>query len=194
MIGRCSANQDASIKRSVHQIACLFSMLGMALGSAVAKAAEPASPFRAMMALIEQHCLRCHDSPEAKGGLDLSNHAGWLRGGDGGPVMVPGQPDQSFLLQRIEQGSMPPLNDGRALDKHEIAIVAEWIRAGANWDADAKPARASSSAPVSRFRGPCCESYAGRRRRAIRRGVLRPSQIAGPQNLPGPPTIESDRR
>ena len=194
MIGRCSANQDASITRSVHQIACLFSMLGMALGSAVAQAAEPASPFRAMMALIEQHCLRCHDGPEAKGGLDLSNHAGWLRGGDGGPVIVPGQPDQSFLLQRVEQGSMPPLNDGRALEKQEIAIVAEWIRSGAIWGADAKPARSSTSATVGPTCGPCCESFAGRRRRVICRAGLRPGRTAGLQNPPGPPTSESGRR
>lgn len=194
MIGRCSANQDASIKRSVLQIACLFSMLGMALGSAVAQAAEPASPFQAMMDLVQQHCLRCHDGPEAKGGLDLSNQAGWLRGGDGGPVIVPGQPDQSFLLQRVEQGSMPPLNDGRALDQQERAIIAAWIRAGAVWDADAKPYGSSSSTAMVAARGPCWESIAGRRRRAIRRAVLRPGRTAGPENLPGPPTGESDRR
>lgn len=182
-------------KRLAPQIACLFSMLGMAWGSAAVNAAEPASFFPPMMTVLEQHCIRCHDGPDAKGGLDLASRDGWLKGGDGGPAIVPGKPDESFLLERVKQGSMPPLNDGRALHAEEIAILAQWIQSGAVWgpvEQGFSPSAASERA--KRPRGPCCESCSGRRRRAIRGSVRRPGPTASLQSLPTPRTSGSAHR
>jgi hypothetical protein len=59
-----------------------------------------------------------------------------MKGGDNGAVIVPGKPDESFLVERITDGSMPPENDGRRLTKEEVAVVSDWIKAGAKWPQD----------------------------------------------------------
>ena len=58
-----------------------------------------------------------------------------MKGGDNGPVIVAEKPEESFLVERITDGSMPPENDGRRLTKQEVAAVSEWIKAGARWPA-----------------------------------------------------------
>ena len=44
-------------------------------------------------------CLQCHDPEKQKGGLRVDFWKALLQGGDSGPVVVPGQPDQSLLLK-----------------------------------------------------------------------------------------------
>ena len=82
--------------------------------------------------LLAQRCLECHSGkvdPPA-GGLRLDRRSGWQRGGELGPAIVPGQPDQSLLVEAIEPRSdrlqMPP--DGR-LSPAEIATLRRWIEA-----------------------------------------------------------------
>lgn len=83
--------------------------------------------------LLVKHCYECH-SPSAgndlKGGLALHNRAGWMAGGDSGAAIVPGEPDQSLLIEsvRYESYEMPPRGK---LSDSEIAILEEWVRRGA---------------------------------------------------------------
>ena len=56
-----------------------------------------------------------------------------LKGGDGGPVVVPGKPDESPLIEAIRyEGDvqMPP--KGKLKDD-EIAALTEWVKRGAPW-------------------------------------------------------------
>lgn len=90
---------------------------------------------------LAKHCYECH-SAEAKrieGGLYLDSLAGMLEGGDSGPAIVPGQPDESLLVEAIRYDGyeMPP--SGPRPTK-EIEPVIEWVRRGAVWPAsDAGP-------------------------------------------------------
>ena len=88
--------------------------------------------------LLSRRCYRCHSSTakSLKGGLRLDSHAGVQRGGDSGPVLVPGQPGASRLIQVIQyQGGteMPP--DSK-LPKAEMAILVRWVELGAPWPTD----------------------------------------------------------
>ena len=60
-----------------------------------------------------------------------------MRGGDRGPAIVAGDPDQSLLVQAIRQThddvKMPPK---RRLSGEVVADFASWIAAGAVWPAD----------------------------------------------------------
>jgi uncharacterized small protein (DUF1192 family) len=69
---------------------------------------------------------------EPKGGLDLSTRAGLLRGGESGPAVVPGRPDESLLVQRVGDGSMPPTKADR-LKETEVAALQAWVRSGVEW-------------------------------------------------------------
>ncbi|HEY1066669.1 MAG TPA: c-type cytochrome domain-containing protein, partial [Pirellulales bacterium] len=51
--------------------------------------------------LLVKRCLECHgdDPKDVRGGLSLTNRAGWVVGGDTGPAIVPGDPDKSLFIQ-----------------------------------------------------------------------------------------------
>jgi hypothetical protein len=80
--------------------------------------------------VLENHCLKCHNSEKRKGGLTLDHKDASLRGGDSGPAVVPGNPADSLLISalRYENFEMPP--DGRLPDD-VIADFTRWIEHGA---------------------------------------------------------------
>ena len=93
--------------------------------------AEPS--FTAVAMILRQHCLRCHNAREKQAELDISRRVALLRGGDNGPAIVPGEPDESLFLSRAREGSMPPINDGRALNREELDTLRKWVAKGALW-------------------------------------------------------------
>jgi hypothetical protein len=67
-----------------------------------------------------------------KGGLRLDSPAALLRGGDSGPVLIPGRSGESLLIQalRHEEGlAMPPRRP--RLPDSTVADVARWVDLGA---------------------------------------------------------------
>ncbi|MEC7776836.1 MAG: PSD1 and planctomycete cytochrome C domain-containing protein [Planctomycetota bacterium] len=86
--------------------------------------------------LLVKRCLECHSPSEKKGDLDLSTYQSASAGGESGPAL--GKPGKSLLLKRISSGEMPPKLQGksRKLPENEIALLREWIAAGAKWPKD----------------------------------------------------------
>ena len=80
--------------------------------------------------LLAAHCLECHNASDKKGGLDLTQQATTLVGGDSGPALVAGNADESLLWQRIRDDEMPPKKPLAAAEK---ALLREWIAGGAVW-------------------------------------------------------------
>jgi formate dehydrogenase gamma subunit len=76
--------------------------------------------------LFGDKCGMCHSSTSALGGLDLSDYQAALDGGESGLAIVPGDPDASLLLTRQATGDHPGQLDG-----DELALVRQWIEAGA---------------------------------------------------------------
>jgi hypothetical protein len=83
--------------------------------------------------ILARRCLDCHAGPAPKGKLDLSSRAMALGERKGGPVIVPGKPDESPLWERIEAGEMPP---DSPLPEAEKAVLRRWIADGARWGTD----------------------------------------------------------
>jgi hypothetical protein len=83
--------------------------------------------------LVEQ-CYECHSatSKKLKAGLRLDYRGGWEKGGESGPALIPGKPEESRLIDAIRYRNpdleMPP--DG-ALPQEIVARFEEWIRRGA---------------------------------------------------------------
>ena len=89
--------------------------------------------------LLATHCVECHGPDKQSGGLRLDRHASVLHGGETGPAITPGQPDESLLLAAVnyESYEMPPAGK---LPPEQIALLTDWISRGAPWPADATAA------------------------------------------------------
>ena len=84
--------------------------------------------------LIVRRCLECHNSTDPQGGLNLTSIKTATAGGDS-ESSIQSPIDKNLLLQRITDGEMPPAIKGvsQALPPTELALMTEWISAGANW-------------------------------------------------------------
>lgn len=84
--------------------------------------------------LLVETCYACHSAEmeTTEGELALDNRQSLTRGGRGGKVIVPGDPNASRLMQALEyndpQLQMPP--DGR-LPQQQIDAIRQWIAMGA---------------------------------------------------------------
>ena len=59
--------------------------------------------------IFRAHCYDCHGAEkQVKGELDLRLVRLMEKGGELGPALVKGKPDESYLLERIVNGEMPP--------------------------------------------------------------------------------------
>src|SRR5688572_3422506 len=84
--------------------------------------------------LLAANCYACH-TEKAMAGLRLDSREGLLRGGETGPAIVPGKPDESALIKAVQHAEgYPKMPRGRAkLQQADIDALVEWIRGGAVW-------------------------------------------------------------
>ncbi|MEM0926973.1 MAG: c-type cytochrome domain-containing protein, partial [Planctomycetota bacterium] len=77
--------------------------------------------------LLAEKCFGCHNAEKQEGGVRLDLQVGMLEGGESGPSVVPGKPEESLLIEavRYESLEMPP--DG-PLEEEEIAKLVRWVR------------------------------------------------------------------
>ncbi len=97
---------------------------------------------REVKPLLEHKCYACHGAFKQQAGLRLDTAASLITGGDSGAAIVPGQPNESLLLDVLtgEAGfRMPPANEGTPLTEPELTLIREWIAAGAIAPADEQP-------------------------------------------------------
>ncbi len=109
----------------------LLAIIGFA---SALRAADPAEFFEMKVRpVLANKCYACH-SNSRMGGLDLTSRAAALKGGNSGTSIVPNQPDQSLLIQAVEQThakiKMPP---GGKLPDNEVADLKAWVAGGAIW-------------------------------------------------------------
>ncbi len=96
----------------------------------VANAAPELVFERDVRPILKAHCFQCHGEDGVKeGGLDLRLRKGLIEGGDSGPAIAPGVPQQSDLLDLIEKGEMP--RKSKRLSDQEIETIRRWIELGA---------------------------------------------------------------
>jgi mono/diheme cytochrome c family protein len=95
------------------------------------KAAKQAPRVRA---ILQDHCLECHSGKpgSTKKDLNILDYRGLLDSAR--RLVLPGAPEGSRLIQRIEDGSMPPEEEEVRLPRvseEELIILKEWIQGGA---------------------------------------------------------------
>lgn len=82
-----------------------------------------------VLPIFEQHCAECHGDEKSEDGLKLIRYRTVIGGSQNGPVIVPGDPDNSYLVELVVSGKMP--KEGDPLTPAEIDIIKAWITAGA---------------------------------------------------------------
>src|ERR1051325_3371208 len=84
--------------------------------------------------ILSQKCHSCHGDDVQQSGLRLDKRQNALRGGDYGPVIIPGNSAESKLIRRLVNGDgglqMPPTGP---LSDEEIGILRAWIDQGADF-------------------------------------------------------------
>jgi cytochrome c553 len=98
--------------------------------------------------VLVESCFMCHTKAEA-GGLRVDSRDALLKGGNSGPAIVPGKPDESYLVLAVRHAPNAPKmpKNGARLSDAQIAALTQWIRDGAPWPAAtgvAGPAMATS--------------------------------------------------
>jgi hypothetical protein len=86
--------------------------------------------------VLVKNCYDCHSEEKGKnkGELTLDSRDGIRAGGDRGPAVVPGKPEESILLNAIRQVGqlrMPPDSRGGMLPDEVISDFEKWIKEGA---------------------------------------------------------------
>ena len=83
--------------------------------------------------VLVESCFECHstrDGNKVKGGLALDSREALIRGGETGPAIVPGSPDDSLLIEALRHDGleMPP---NKKLPDQVVADFVTWIKMGA---------------------------------------------------------------
>lgn len=153
--------------------------------------------------IFTAHCTACHGGVKQAGEVSFVYREQVLP--PDGWIVEPGDPEASILIERVIEKDpdlrMPPPDHGPALSKREIALLTEWIRQGAPWEASHWAYAKPQSSPLPKVndatwqRGPIDQLVLAR----LESEGLRPSDDASPErwlrrvtlDLTGlPPTLE----
>ncbi|HEX3871174.1 MAG TPA: DUF1549 domain-containing protein, partial [Pirellulales bacterium] len=82
--------------------------------------------------VLVERCIECHGATKQESNLRLDSRDSMLKGGDTGPAIVVGKPEDSLLMAAVRRETleMPPEEE---LATEEIAALEQWIRGGAVW-------------------------------------------------------------
>ncbi len=81
-------------------------------------------------------CLRCHSGANPRGGYNITTFEQLLTDGDTGSTVVPGEPDNSYIVDlvlRQDPIKMPAGNQVQ-IKRSQAQALEKWIREGAHFD------------------------------------------------------------
>jgi hypothetical protein len=104
--------------------------------AAAASAAEPVSFSKEVKPILEAQCVKCHGASMQMAKLDLRSREAALKGGEKGPSILPGKPEESSLYRKVAGLEKPLMPMGGKLPANEVAILKRWISEGAVWDSE----------------------------------------------------------
>jgi len=125
-------------------VARLLAIFCLALTVFAARTAFAADPHDAELfelsirPVLAGTCFKCHGGESTGGNLRVDSREALLAGGERGPALTPGKPDESLLLKALKHADpevqMPP--EGQ-LAAGTIDAFSRWIETGAEWPAAA---------------------------------------------------------
>jgi len=83
--------------------------------------------------VLSQNCERCHGAKKQESGLRLDSREGFAKGADAGPVVEPGKPEESPLIEAVSHQGLVKMPPDAKLSPAAIADITTWVRMGAPW-------------------------------------------------------------
>lgn len=90
---------------------------------------QPISYSKDVQPILESRCILCHGIQYKRDRLNLRTYESVMIGSKNGPVIVPGDAENSLLIQKIRKGDMP--QRGPKLFPAQLKILIQWIDEGA---------------------------------------------------------------
>ena len=123
----------------------------MGLAAATASADQTRTFEADVRPILKAHCFHCHgEEGKTEGNLDVRLVRLLVAGGDSGAALAAGKAGDSYLIERLESGEMPP--GETKLSSAELRVIREWIDQGAR-TARPEPANADQLAFTRRRAG-----------------------------------------
>jgi cytochrome c553 len=148
--------------RTMSKCRLVLATLAIALAGAAPEGAKPRFDAKSIeyfeknvRPLLVANCYTCHSaSTNSKGGLRVDDRNGLIQGGDRGPAVVPGDPQNSLLIQAVSHKDdtlkMPPK---KRLSADDIATLTRWVESGAAWpDVEASAVLSKSNPKYEKLR------------------------------------------
>ncbi len=152
---RMQPRRSPSDRRTFSRVVFATLLLSATFGGTVGQAQElsPAEQTaffeNRIRPVLVEHCYECHSerSDNPQGGLRLDYRQSVLEGGESGPAVVPGEPEQSLLIEavRYESLEMPPKGK---LPEAAIDDLVRWVSMGAPDPREGTAPAAASSSPA----------------------------------------------
>ena len=79
--------------------------------------------------ILESRCILCHGVQKIRNRLDLRTYDSLMAGSQNGAVILPGDANNSLLIQKLKAGEMP--KRGPKLFPAQLHKLVDWINAGA---------------------------------------------------------------
>lgn len=131
----------------------VFTLLAGAQGLRSANVVTPGESLKffeeKIRPVLAEKCFSCHSASaeKLKGALQVDHLEHLLSGGDTGPSLVPGKPDESLLVEAIAYGNpdlrMPPKEK---LSASVVEDFRKWIAVGAPWPEEPVPQAGQAAA------------------------------------------------
>lgn len=102
---------------------------------------------RKIRPILVSECYECHGAQKPKGGLRLDYRDGWMKGGESGPVIIPGKANESLLIQSI-QHTHSELKMPKKRAKLSDAVIEDlitWVNKGAPDPRDNPPSESAAA-------------------------------------------------
>src|SRR5262249_43225651 len=101
--------------------------LVLGLGTIAVRAADHRQFQDQIAPILEQRCVSCHSGGDPKGKLALTSREGLLRGGESGPVIEPGKPDESLLIELISGDTPEMPQKAKPLAPGQVTAIRKWV-------------------------------------------------------------------
>ena len=100
-----------------------------------ATAAAGGAKFSDVASIASANCMPCHSAEKHRAGLNLTSYADIMKGGEHGPGVKAGDPDNSVIVKAISGGDpaqkIPKMPPQKTLSADDIQKIKDWIKAGA---------------------------------------------------------------